>query len=550
MTTTAPQRPATAAPRQEDGPSPFTGTVGLWRVFLRLDRVRTAVWVLALALTVWATVVSLEVAYPDAESRQARAALMTSPTAILMAGPAYGLEDYTFGAMVANEISLTMLVAISIMSILLAVRHTRAEEESGRMEVLRALPVGHFAPATAALLAVATANLVVGAAVAAALTASGLEVAGSVAFGTAMAVTGMVFGAVAAVTAQLTEHARAATGMALAALGVAFLVRGIGDIIENTGSWLSWLSPIAWAQQTRLYVDLRWWPLGLSVLVTVGLLAAAVALARRRDLGAGLRSAPPGPERAAPRLLTVEGLAHRLLRGSTLGWLVGLAVFGLAFGSLASSLRDMIEDLPQVGEWMAIDETALTESFGGIMLSFLALGAAAHAVSAALRLRAEDEAGRLSLLVVGGTSRLRMAAGWLLVVAVHSTVVLLVSGLSTGAGMAIATGEGRWVAELTVAGLAYLPAVLLAAAFAAALVGWAPSWAGLAWVLVVYMVFVTWFGEVLGMPSWSRQLSPVEATPLLPAEELSAAPLLLLAALTAALVAAALDGIRRRDLLA
>lgn len=530
--------------------SPFTGTLPLWRVFLRLDRLRIAIWVLALTLTMWATVVELEVVYPDAASRQARAALMTSPSAIMLAGPAYGLDDYTLGAMVANEISLTMLVAVSIMSILLAVRHTRAEEESGRMEVLRALPVGRFAPATAALLSVATANLLVGAFATVALVGTGLEAQSSVAFGSAMALTGLVFGAVAAVTAQLTEHARAATGMALAVLGVAFLVRGIGDIIENTGSWLSWFSPIAWAQQTRLYVDLRWWPLALSLALTVVLLAVAVSLAHRRDLGAGLRSTPPGPARAAGRLLSVEGLTHRLLRGTTLGWLVGVALFGLTFGSLASSLQDMIEDLPQVGEWIAIDETALTESFGGVMLSFLVLGAAAHVVGAVLRLRAEDEAGRLALLVSGGTSRTRMTGGWLLVAAAHTSVVTVVGGLTTGVGMTLATGEGRWTGELTVAGLAYLPAVLLTGAVAAALVGWLPRWAGLAWVLVVLMVFVTWFGEALNLPDWLRDLSPVEQTPLLPAEDLTAAPLLVMGALAAVLAAAALGGIRRRDLLA
>lgn len=551
MTTAPTREPMTdTATVPSGGGSSFTGTLRLWRVFLRLDRLRIPLWVLALALTMWATVVELEVAFPDAESRQARAALMTSPSAIMMAGPAFGLDDYTFGAMVANEISLTMLVAVAIMSILLAVRHTRAEEESGRMEVLRALPIGRFAPATAALLTVATANLLVGAAVTTALVGTGLEAASSVAFGTAMMLTGMVFGAVAAVTAQLTEHARAATGMALAALGAAFLARGIGDIIESTGSWVSWVSPIAWAQQTRLYVDLRWWPLALSLLLTGALLAVAVTLAQRRDLGAGLRNVPPGPERADTRLVTVEGLAHRLLRGTTLGWLAGLAVFGLAFGSLASSLQDMIEDLPQVGEWMAIDQTALTESFGGVMLSFLALGAAAHVVGAVLRLRAEDDAGRLALLVARGTSRVRMTSGWLLVAGVHAVVVLGVAGLMTGLGMTLATGEGHWMGELTLAGLAYLPAVLLTGGVAAALVGWAPRWAGLAWLLVVLMVFVTWFAEVLNLPDWLRALSPVEQTPLLPAEDLTAVPLLVMSALAAVLGAAALRGLRHRDLLA
>ena len=59
----------------------------------------------------------------------------------------------------------------------------------------------------------------------------------------------MVFGALAAVTAQLWRQARTATGAAMAALAAAVLVRGAGDVIDNSGSVLSWFSPIAWASR-------------------------------------------------------------------------------------------------------------------------------------------------------------------------------------------------------------------------------------------------------------------------------------------------------------
>ncbi len=542
--------PATApAYRSGTGGEPWAGTGWLLRLYLRLDRIRTAIWLVALAATLALTVVSLEVAYPDAEARQSRAALMSNPSAVMMSGPAFGLDNYTFGAMVANEISLTVLVAVSIMSILLMVRHTRAEEESGRMETVRALPVGRFAPATAALLAVATADLLVGAGTAAALVVAGLDAPSSLAFGLAVALTGMVFGTVAAVTSQVTEHARAASGMALAGLGVAFLARGVGDIITPTGSWLSWLSPIAWAQQTRLYVDLRWWPLVLSVLLTLTLLAVAVSLARRRDLGAGLRRPTPGPARAGAGLLSVPGLARRLLTGTFLGWAVGLGLFAVAFGALATSMEDAMADLPDLGEFIAVDPQAMTESFAAVMLSFLVLGAVAQSVTAVLRLRSEDDAGRLALLIATGASRTRVLLGWLAVVAVQAMAVLLLSGVGLGVGVALATGDGGWVLRLTGAALVYLPAVLVTAALAAALAGNLPGRAGLVWVVVMYMVFVAWIAPALNMPQWSMDLSPVQLTPLVPSEALTAGPLVLLSALTVVLVAVAVAGMRRRDLL-
>lgn len=540
-----------AAPRRTDTASRWAGVAGLYRLFLRLDRVRILVWTLALALTMWATVASLEVAYPDAGARQARAALMGNPSAVMMSGPAFGHEDYTLGAMVANEISLVLLVATALMAILLMIRHTRAEEESGRLETLRALPVHPSAPPAAALLAVATATAVVGGATAVVLVVLGLAVADSLAFGLAATLTGLVFAAVAAVAAQVTEHTRAASGLAMAVLGAAFLARGVGDIIEPTGSWVSWLSPIAWAQQTRLFVDLRWWPLLLSVALTVLLLVAAVALSRRRDLGAGLRPARPGPAEAAAGLRSVTGMARHLLRGPALGWGTGLFLFALAMGSLANSLEDALGDLPpELQEWLVSNPDAMTESFASVMLAILVIGIVAQAVGAVLRLRAEDDSGRAALLLVAGASRSRLFLGWVAVVVAHAVLLTLLTGLGMGLGVAVAIGSAGWVTTMVGAALAYLPAVLLIAAVAAVLVGWAPQWSALGWVLVLYSVVVVWFGPILRLPDWAMDLSPIELTPTVPADDLTATPLVVLGLGALLLGAVALAGFRRRDLLA
>lgn len=525
----------------------FSGIGDLLRLYLRLDRVRITVWTLALAFTVYVTVESLIAAYPDEAARQARAALLENPAAVLMTGPAYGADNYTLGAMTANELSLTLIVAVAIMNILLVVRHTRAEEEAGRLELLRALPVGPFAPPAAALLAVAVADSIVGAGVTLALLAGGLPVTGSVLFGVATAVTGLLFGAVAAVTAQFSEHSRTASGTALAVLAVAFLVRGFGDILEPTGSWVSWLSPIAWAQQTRLYVDERWWPLLLSVVAIGALLVFAVALSRRRDIGAGLRAPKPGPAEASASLLTPPGPAWRLLRGTFVAWTAALALLGLAMGTLADSIQDMVDSVPDIGEFLGGDTQSLTASFGATMLLFLVVGIAAFAVSAVMRIHADEDAGRIGLVIVTGTPRTRSFL-WIVAVIVAQVVVAsAVTGAATGLGMSIATGEADWIIRMCGAALAYAPAVLFVFSVSLALVGLVPRLANLAWVLVVYAVFVAWFGELLNLSQWLRDLSPFSHIPLVPYESASVAPMLILGAATVVLVAAAVVGFRRRD---
>ena len=74
----------------------------------------------------------------------------------------------------------------------------------------------------------------------------------------------------------------------MATLAVAALVRGIGDVINNSGSALSWFSPIAWAQQMRAFVDLRWRPFAMLVALTIALMALAAWLESRRQYDDGV----------------------------------------------------------------------------------------------------------------------------------------------------------------------------------------------------------------------------------------------------------------------
>lgn len=545
----APIAAATPAPPRRGGTAePWTGTRELLRLFLRLDRVRIAIWTLSFGLLVAGSIASFEATYTTPEALQARAALMKNPSVVMMTGPAFGLDHYTFGAMVANELSLWLFLASAIMSIQIVVRHTRAEEESGRLEVVRALPVGRYAPALAAVATVGLANLAVGAATTVALVATGMEVASSIAIGAATALTGLVFGAVGGITAQVTEHGRTAMSMAFGVLAVAFLVRGLGDVIDSQGSWLSWLSPLAWAQQTRLYVDLRWWPLVVSAAAVVVLLALTVRLAQRRDLGAGLRAPAPGPAEASPRLLSPVGLAHRLLWNVFLGWTIGMVFFGIAFGTLANSLGDVVDDLPQLGDWIQIDLADLEQSFAAAMLSFLVIAPMSVAVSGVLRLRSEEAAGRVEAVLVTGSRRSSLLGGWTLVVVVQAIVMLVLIGLGVGVGVMIGTGDAHWIGDLVLAAVAYVPAVLLVTAVAIALYGLVPRRSALAWVLVVWVTLVLYLGELLGLPDWALALSPLHHTPLLPGADVDATPLVVMSLAAVLLTAVGFAALRRRDI--
>src|SRR5690606_11914542 len=132
--------------------------------------------------------------YENAQERQAIAATMQNPAMTAMVGPGYGLNNYTAGAMMAHQMLLMTAVVVGLMSVLLVIRHTRTDEEEGRIEMVRSLPVGRLANVTSTLAVLFFINIVL-----AILTGIGLyalnidtmDLEGSLLYGAALGATGM-----------------------------------------------------------------------------------------------------------------------------------------------------------------------------------------------------------------------------------------------------------------------------------------------------------------------------------------------------------------------
>src|SRR5262249_54866883 len=184
------------------------------------------------------------------------------------------------GGLAAWRLGGLLLALVGLMSLLIVIRHTRADEESGRTELVGAGVVGRRAPLTAALIVALAANIVLAVVITLGLIAVGYPAGGSVALAVVLATGGIMFAAVGAGAAQVAVFARSATAIAGAALGAAYLIRAVGDAGPH---WLSWLSPLGWAQQLRPFADERWWTLIPCAAFTAALVVAAYGLLERRD---------------------------------------------------------------------------------------------------------------------------------------------------------------------------------------------------------------------------------------------------------------------------
>lgn len=538
------------------GPRHLAGTGTLLRLALRRDRLMIPGWVLALGLVVVATGPSFAALYDTAARRAELAASMNANGSLrALYGPV--LADSLGGLVAWRMVGLGAVLA-ALMSLLIVVRHTREEEETGRQELLLAAMVGRRAPLTAALLAALIADAGVAALTAAGLTATGRPVGGSLALGLAIGGAGLLFAALAAIAAQLTESARLARGLTGAALGAAFALRAAGDASDGAGApgsggaaVLTWLSPVGWAQHLRAFAGERWWVLLLFAAATALAVAAAYALAARRDLGMSFLPARPGPARAARSLGGPGGLAWRLQRASLAGWAAGFALAGAVFGGIAKGAAGMVggnQRTREIFERLG-GQQSLTDAFLATIIGLLGMVAALHAVGAVLRLRTEETGGRAEPVLAGAVGRLRWAAGHLVLALVGTAAVLAAGGLTLGVAYGasvgdVAGGTGRVLA----AALAQVPAAWTLAAVATAVLGVLPAATGAVWALTGGCLALGWLGPVLRLPRWALDLSPYAHLPKLPGGAVTAAPFLWLTALTAVLLCVGLVGLRRRDI--
>jgi ABC-2 type transport system permease protein len=531
--------------------SGLAGTGALTRLAFRRDRIMLPAWVYLITVLVTTTAYSFKKLYPTAAARAQLAVSGGGNPALRFL---YGrLNGSSIGALTVWRYGVWAAIFGALMTIFIVLRHTRGDEEAGRLELVGSTVVGRQAPLTAGLATAVTANVAISVLLSIALSAIGLPVSGAVMFALAIGASGLAFTGIAAVAAQLAAGARGARGICFGVLGAAFMLRAIGDSAGPSGpSWLTWTSPLGWVELTQPFDGQRWWVLALPCAVMVAGVGTAYALSARRDLGAGLLPDRPGRATASGLLRGPLSLAFRLQRGVLASWAAGVVFIFAASGAAAKGIGSLLGGSAQLrNEFTRLGgQTAITNAYLAALMLLAGLGAAGYATSAVLRLRAEETSGLAEPLLAATVGRIRWGLSHVAVAVFGTAVLLAVAGLATGLGYGLRIGSpGPQAARMIGAAMAQLPASLVIAGVAVALVGLLPraSVAG-AWTVLGAVVVIDLFGQVLQLSHWLLDISPFTHVPRLPGGTVHAAPLGWLCLVALAFTAVGLAALRHRDI--
>lgn len=524
----------------------FENTFSLCRHILRRDRLSIIFWFLGLTLLVVLLGIAVPGMYTDQTSLLAMAETLKMPSMIIMLGPVYDGGGYTVGALYASFMLIWTAAAVCVMNIFLVVRHTRQDEESGRTELIRALPSGRLSSLSSVLIVAAAENLALALLFGlglGALNVESMSFDSTLLFGLGIGAAGFVFAAATAVFCQLMSSHSTATGSAFAFLGITYFIRAAGDVQGLDA--LSCLSPLGLLSRTRVFAENRWWPVAVLLAIAAAFAALSFFLCAKRDTGAGLVPAKNGKPAASGFLSSAPALAVNLLKTPFIIWTAVIFVLGLAYGSILGSLDEFISTNEIFKMLFPDGDPAQFISYLNVIMSFIA---AVPVLQFALKARTEEKNGYAENVLVLSVSRHKQLLGYFLIALASSATVQFMTALGFYLGGVLSLKTPIPFSTFAAAAFAYLPAFWFMIALSLLLIAFLPRQTFIIWVYLGFGFLYVYMGSLMDFPDFIGALTPFYYIPKLPSDDFSIVPLLVLTLLSAAMTAAAFYGFRRRDM--
>jgi ABC-2 type transport system permease protein len=427
---------------------------------------------------------------------------------------------------------------LGVFAVLLGGRLVRGEEARGSLELILARPRGRRAVLLEKVAASAVILLVLGVAygVGAMLGELVLDVpvtiVGGLLSGLNLSLLLFFYAMLALALSQYTRSAGAAAGISGALFGIFFILDGTGRI-ESGLHWIRWFSPNYYYDLSKPLITsygTNVWAMLVLLLLGLLLLAAALRLFERRDIGAvvpfpllGRRSdraidarTPDAVIEESARDPWLRNVFARSLRaaGPSLGWwTLGIflyAVYGAGITkSSGDQLRDVFQDSDQLKKILGSDLLAsnagLISLFVFLLLNIVAL---IYALVRANAWVSDQDNGRLDLLLSRPQPRWRVAVqAYGATLAGFAVMTLaLEAGITLGV---VATGLSLSLEDVFGASLALLPPMALVAGAVYALGARFRSNVVLSvvggYLGLAYFFDLLW--AYLGLPGWMHNLS-------------------------------------------
>jgi len=526
----------------------------LSKFIFKRDKVGNLFWILGIVLLNVAVAAAFNEMFSTPEELMGMIQTLDNPAMVAMLGPLYG---HTIAAVFAQNMLVFVAIAVGIMNIFLVSRHTRADEEDGRLEVLRSLPISRTTILKSVYVNVALLNVVIALLTGIGLAIVGIEagghgtglndINGAFLFGAILGATGLIFAAATALFVQLSANNKTVLGYSFIFLGIVYMLRAMGDMNAEI---LSLISPLGLIFRTEVFVRNNWLPVIIIIIISIIIACIAIILNNNRDLGAGFIAEKPGRAHGGKLLKNPFGLAVKLTKGSVIGWAITLFILGASYGSIFGDIDSFVASNEMFSQiFYGVDPGELAIAFVSFIVVMMAAVVAVPVVQIILRLKTEEKKNRLEHLYSRGTSRTVMMFIHMKIAAVVAALLLFLLGFGMYVASYAVMDEALNFSTMITSVMVYLPTLWIFLGVAMLCVGLSPKLTNLAWGYLGYSFVISYFGQILDVPEWLMYTTPLGFVPNYPMEEINFIALIMLVAISVVLAVIGTVSYRKRDII-
>lgn len=527
----------------------FQGTWTLFKVMLKHERIKFLIWLIALIGITLMTAMTYNQMYQNDEELKTFAIIVQNPVMRAMVGQGYPMDQYNAALVFAHEMFIFTAIAVAIMNIMFTVRLMRNDEEEGRVELIRSLPVGRYSYLLAASLILLFVNgaLILGIGLGLSIASlPGINFGGAMLYGATLGLIGITFTSISAFLSQLTSSTKSASGLSYGILIMAYLIRAIGDVSLD---FLLYLSPLGLISKILVFYQNHWWPLLILIGIIIVLGLVTVFLNHKRDLGAGLLNPRQGKMNASKLIKNPVGLVLRLEYVSLILWLIGFFFFTFTFGAVLKEFENFFTDVELFMKIVGPNaEANLLLEVTFFLIKLIALFGLIPAIIFLTRIIREENKARIEQLYVRNLSRVKYLAMHLIMTIAYTIIMQLAIVMALWLSGKATLQPVMSFTELLQLGLVYLPSIWVVLAVSIFLIGILPRQANYIWGYFVFVFLEFYLHELLKLPKAISQLSVFASIPRIPSEKANLVTIIIFIVISVIFTTIGLICYRKRDL--
>lgn len=499
----------------------FKGYDKLLYYRFKINKFKIIIWFLALSLFT----IIVPIAYSEMYSNDIELAgineIMKNPAMIAIVGP-NTTDNPTIASMFTQQMLVFSSIAFAIMNIFLVINNTRADEELGRIELVRSFPIGKLSNLHSVTILCLFVNIgfsIFLSVFLIFLRIDSFTLSGSLIYGFSLGLFGLLFSGITIFIVQLSNNPRTCFIISFLVLSISYIFRIIGDI---SVSIFSFITPLGLVTKTEAYVNNYWWPNLILIFLYLIFIFIGYYLYKIRDLNSGVLDHKQFLPKKSFKYKSIFNFNINIQIVAIITW--GISILGLSYiyGSVFGDLQLFFDDNEFIQRMLpSSNDMDFAEQFMPVIFSILSIVSSLAAISIFYKLKSEEVNSRMDLILTNGIERKNVYISFLLTSLSIALLYILLAILGLWIGIINSMDSPITLITVFKSGIIYFPAMAFVISISGLFFGVNLKYTNLSWIIMGYSFFIVYFGGLIDIHDFFKYLTPFGYIPKYPVEDIN-----------------------------